>query len=52
MEKTLELIAKNELYIDTLKTRKSDSLDFHEISVWSLKDALEEAFKAGQNSKK
>lgn len=44
---TLEAIAKRELRIETLKTRKSDSLDFHEVAVWSLKAALEAAFQAG-----
>ncbi len=43
----LTLIAQKHLGIDTLKTRHSDRLDFHDVSVWSLRDALEEAFKAG-----
>ncbi|WP_434345746.1 DUF6900 domain-containing protein [Myxococcus virescens] len=46
-EATLERIARETLNIDTLKTRKSDSLDFHDVSVWRLKDALEAAFQAG-----
>ncbi|MDP2430750.1 MAG: hypothetical protein Q8O33_01825 [Pseudomonadota bacterium] len=40
-------IAQKHLRIDTLETRKSDSLDFHDVAVWSLRDALEAAFKAG-----
>ena len=44
----LETIAKNFLGIGTLKPRNSDSLDFHEVSVWCLKAALEEAYKAGR----
>lgn len=51
MDKTLEKIAKEILWIETLETRKSDSLDFHEVSVWGLKEALEAAYKAGQQSK-
>ncbi|MBS0214048.1 MAG: hypothetical protein JSR26_12875 [Proteobacteria bacterium] len=43
----LTLIAQKHLGIDTLKTRHSDRLDFHDVSVWSLRDALEAAFKAG-----
>ena len=49
--KTLEQIAAEHLYIDTLKTRNSDSLDFHDLAVWQIKEALEAAFKAGQQSK-
>ncbi|MDP2431801.1 MAG: hypothetical protein Q8O33_07200 [Pseudomonadota bacterium] len=41
------LIAQKHLHIDTLETRKSDSLDFHDVAVWCLRDALEAAFKAG-----
>lgn len=32
-------------------TRNSDRLDFHEVSVWGLKEALQAAFTAGQQSK-
>ncbi len=45
-------IAKTCLDIDTLATRNADSLDFHEVAVWSLKDALEAAYAAGAQSKK
>ena len=50
MPKTLERIAAGHLGIETLVTRKSDSLDFHEVSVWSLKAALEAAFEAGRTA--
>lgn len=40
-------IAKEVLGIDTLVTRKSDSLDFHEVSVWSLKQAFQKVFDLG-----
>ena len=43
----LTLIAQKHLGIETLETRSSDSLDFHDTAVWCLKDALEAAFKAG-----
>ena len=43
----LTLIAHKHLGIDTLQTRHSDSLDFHDTAVWWIRDALEAAFKAG-----
>lgn len=46
-EQLLTQIAQNKLGIETLETRKSDSLDFHDVAVWCLRDALEAAFNAG-----
>jgi len=46
MQKTLERIVAEHLDIETLATRKSDSLDFHEVAVWGLKAALEAAYEA------
>jgi hypothetical protein len=43
----VEEIAKNILGLETLQTRNSDSLDFKEMSVWQVKEALEAAFLAG-----
>ena len=43
----LTLIAQKHLGIETLQTRHADSLDFHDTAVWSIRDALEAAFKAG-----
>jgi hypothetical protein len=43
----IEAIARNILGIETLAERKSDSLDFHEVSVWGLKDALLAAYELG-----
>jgi PIN domain nuclease of toxin-antitoxin system len=40
-------IAKNVLDIETLETRKSDSLDFHDVAVWELKKALRMAYLEG-----
>jgi hypothetical protein len=45
--KTIEDIAKNVLGLETLDTRKSDDLDFHEHAVWLVEAALEAAFFAG-----
>lgn len=50
-EKLFEKVAKEELFIETLKTQNSDSLDFHEVSVWGIKAAFERIYEAGKNSK-
>ena len=47
---TVNEIAQRILGIDTLQTRKSDSLDFHEVAVWNIKEALEAAFEAGRRA--
>jgi hypothetical protein len=43
----LTAIAMEHLHIQTLVSRKSDSLDFHEVAVWQVEDALKAAFDAG-----
>lgn len=43
----LTQIAQDHLFIDTLEVRNRDSLDFHDVAVWCLKDALEAAYAAG-----
>lgn len=43
-----EQIARDTLGIETLIPRNADHLDFVEVSVWSLTEALEAAFAAGQ----
>jgi hypothetical protein len=40
-------IARDHLFFETLETRRSDSLDFREVSVWGVKAALEAAYAAG-----
>ncbi len=45
--KTIEQIAKDILDLETLETRKSDRLDFHDLAVWEVREALERAFRAG-----
>ena len=47
LEQLLTQIAQSKLGIEILETRKSDSLDFHDVAVWCLRDALEAAFNAG-----
>ncbi len=51
LDTILEGIARNILFIETLKTRRSDELDFHEVSVWSLREALRVAYEMGRQSK-
>jgi hypothetical protein len=48
MNKTLERIAHEILDLDTLATRNSDCLDFHDVAVWNIKAALEAAYAAGE----
>lgn len=43
----LNRIARCTLHIETLTPQGSDRLDFHEVSVDGLRDALEAAYKAG-----
>ncbi len=47
IELLLESIALDHLFIETLQTRHRDSLDFHDVSVWGVKSALQAAFDAG-----
>ena len=52
MNNELLNIAQRILDIETLETRNSDSLDFKEQAIWSIKEALEQAYKKGQESVK
>jgi hypothetical protein len=47
IELLLESIALDHLFIETLQTRHRDSLDFHDVSVWGVKSALQAAYEAG-----
>lgn len=49
-EQLAEEVAKKILNVETLQTRNMDSLDFHEHSVWTIKKALLEMYKLGQQS--
>lgn len=44
----LETIARAELGLETLLERGGDSLDFHDLAVWSVRAALEAAYAAGR----
>jgi len=45
----LEEVAKRAGF-PTLQTRNSDSLDFREVSVWTMREVVMEAFQAGARS--
>ncbi|MFU8829155.1 MAG: DUF6900 domain-containing protein [Phycisphaerales bacterium] len=47
---TISRIAREALGLDTIDTRIADSLDFHDLAAWSIKDALERAYEAGRQS--
>ena len=47
---TIRLIANDVLGIETLDTRKSDGLDFHDLAVWQIRKALEAAYEAGRKA--
>lgn len=46
----LSQIARDHLNIPTLETRHSDRLDFHDVSVWGVRNALWYAYQAGMNA--
>jgi hypothetical protein len=43
-------IARRQFRIETLETRNWDRLDFHDVAVWAIRAALEEAYEAGQRA--
>jgi hypothetical protein len=43
-------IAAKHLFIPTLRIRKSDRLDFHDVSVWGVQSALKAAYDAGASN--
>ena len=43
-------IAHEFMAIDSLDTQNSDDLDFHDLAVRQIKDALQAAFDAGKKS--
>ena len=46
-QKVLTGVAEKNLGIVTLETRNCDFLDFHELAIWQIKEALQDAFIAG-----
>ncbi|MDP1655731.1 MAG: hypothetical protein Q8K91_12755 [Hylemonella sp.] len=49
-KQTLEQIARRRLGMDSLETRKSDRLDFHDLAVWNIAAALQDAYEAGKKA--
>ena len=49
---TIERIAKEILWLETLDSRGRDRLEFHELGVSSIRAALEAAYEAGKQAKK
>lgn len=43
-------IAQRQFRIETLETQHWDRLDFHDVAVWAIRAALEEAFEAGRRA--
>ena len=52
LEQQMQKIALDHLFIETLETRNSDRMDFHEVSVWGVKSALMAAYEAGRQAAK
>jgi hypothetical protein len=50
-EALLAELARRHLGIETLATRDSDRLDFHEVAVWAVRDALAAAYEAGRKAR-
>jgi hypothetical protein len=49
LNKLITQIAQQHLPIETLETRHSDGLDFHDIAIWQIESALRAAFEAGRH---
>jgi len=47
-DNALAEIARDALGVETLETRRSDELDFHDLAVWSIAKALKTAYEAGR----
>ena len=52
LENLLQKIALDHLFIESLETRNSDRMDFHDVSVWAVKSALMAAYEAGRQATK
>jgi len=52
LDQQLQQIALDHMFIETLETRNSDRLDFHEVSAWAVKSALMAAYEAGLQAAK
>ena len=52
LDQQMQQIALDHLFIETLETRNSDRMDFHEVSVCGVKSALMAAYEAGRQAAK
>ena len=52
LDQQMQQIALDHLFIETLETRHSDRMDFHEVSVWGVKSAMMAAYEAGRQAAK
>ena len=43
-------IATRHFFVETLETRNSDQLDFHDVAVWAMRAALEDASETGRRA--
>ena len=50
LDQQMQQIALDHLFIETLETRNSDRMDFHEVSVCGVKSALMAAYEAGRQA--
>ena len=41
---------RKQLGLETLETRRRDALDFHDLAVWTIRDAIQIAFNAGYDA--
>ena len=48
----LDIAKRNMPSVETLETRNRDALDFHDVAVWSIRQALAEAYAAGMAAAK
>ena len=44
----LEIAQKHFPDLETLETRNSDGLDFHDVAIWAIRAALDDAYEAGR----
>jgi hypothetical protein len=47
--RSVEEIARRILHLPTLERRGSDGLDFPDVSVWMIREALEAAYRLGRD---
>jgi hypothetical protein len=52
MDDIVAELARKHFGIETLETRNMDALDFYDVAVWSVRDALAAAYEAGKKAKR